>query len=79
MIYLALGLATGILQTGGKAAGILALAILLMGVSLIPTWLERLAPQWYAAWWQPGIIALGALGLVHLMALALGRPRALAG
>lgn len=75
VIYASLGLVVGLMLAGGGLAAILALAILALGVPTAATWLTQAAPEWYAAWWQPGVVALGAAALVYLIPLVIQRFR----
>ena len=75
VIYAGLGLVVGTLQTLGQLPGILGLVILVFGVQAAPTVQTRFAPESYAAWWQPGLVALAAVGLVHLTPLVARRFR----
>lgn len=75
IIYASLGLVVGILSALGQLPGILGLVIVVFGVQSAPTWMNRFAPESYAAWWQPGLVALAAAGLVHLTPLVAHRFR----
>jgi len=69
LIYAGIGVVAGLLQLepGDDLGAVVGLAILVVGTSAGPIWLTPLiAPQWNADSWQAGLIALAAVGLVHL-------------
>jgi hypothetical protein len=76
-IYSCLGLVAGFLQLEDTddLGAFVGLGLIVLGTSAGPTWLTQVAPQWNAAWWQPGVIALAAMGLVHLTRFVFARLR----
>ncbi len=73
VVYGTLGLIVGLLQRLDELAGLVSMPIIVFGLLLVPNWLYRLSPHLTAAWWQPGLIVLGSVALVHLFPLLLRR------
>lgn len=68
LIYACLGLLVGLIPEGYQLLGLLGVIGLIWALNAGPGWLDHLAPHWYAAWWQPGLVALAGAGLARLMA-----------
>lgn len=67
LIYTCIGIVAGLLGNLSELTAPVAYVILLFGVGAVTTVLNRVTPQWYAAWWQPVLIAVAASVAVGLI------------
>jgi hypothetical protein len=60
LIYVAIGLVIGLLESMGFTSGALGSLTLLLSVAAATTLQTKLEPQWQARWWQPALIAIAS-------------------
>lgn len=61
LIYGCLGILAGFLVRLGQVGGLIVGVTLVFGIGAAASALNRIEPQWSAAWWQPVLIAAAAL------------------
>lgn len=76
LIYAGIGVVVGVLEVFSRPTAVVGVLILIFGVQAVANTLNRVAPRWHAAWWQPVLIAVAtSVLMVYLSSQAVRRTR----